>query len=93
MTSRGNKKQMQRTMGVRSMKNPFGVRQLQGMAMAGGVKMIEGDDKVRQEKCLAEIQGILGRYDCDMIPEITIAPGQIRAMVRIQAKPRAIVPQ
>lgn len=91
MTSRANRKQMQRMAGVRSMK---GLGQMQGLAMAQCVKMIEGDDKARANECLQEIQAICGRYDCDMVPEITISPAEMRAAVRVKAKPRqGIVPE
>ena len=70
------------------MDNTMAFKKAQQMAAAGGVKMIEGDDKVREKKCLAEVMAICQRYDCAMIPEVTIRPGQIQASVQITAIPR-----
>lgn len=68
------------------------MRQYNG-ALNQGVKMIEGDDKVREQKCLQEIQRILGQYDCDMRPEVIISGPQIMTRVTIIAKPRVAPPQ
>jgi len=51
-------------------------------------KAIVGDDNLRRDKCFAEIRTILARYDCDMLPEITISPKGMVASVKIEAKPR-----
>jgi len=53
-----------------------------------GVKMIEGDDQVREQKCLQEILRICRQYDCDMKPEIIISGTQIVTRTVIVAKPR-----
>ena len=55
----------------------------------GGVKMIEGDDQIRARKCMAEIQETLMRYDCVLIPTLTLTPGSVNGNVAIIAKPRA----
>jgi hypothetical protein len=54
----------------------------------GGVKMVEGDDAVRAKKCLAEIQETLMRYDCLIVPILTITPGSVEGNVRIIPMPR-----
>lgn len=84
MAKRSIKKGMRR-MGVDNVKD---FKRMQGEAMAGGVKLFEGDDKTRQKKCLAEIQRVCNAYDCDMLPEVTIGARGILAAVKIQAKPR-----
>lgn len=53
--------------------------------MASRAKMIEGDDQVRAEKCLQEINAILQRYDCRMDPQIVITGNQTMSRVIIQA--------
>jgi hypothetical protein len=53
-----------------------------------GVKMIEGNDELREEKCLQEILRILSRYDCDMKPEIVISGHQILSRVAVVVKQR-----
>lgn len=62
-------------------------------SLTPGVKMIEGNDKVREQKCLQEIQRILGQYDCEMRPEVIISGPQIMTRVTIIAKPRVAPPQ
>jgi len=54
----------------------------------GGVKMIEGDDAIRAKKCLAEIQETLMRYDCLIVPVMTLMPGNIEGNVRVIPMPR-----
>ncbi len=57
--------------------------------IAGGIKMIEGDDKARAEKCLAIINQTLAQFDCIMYGLATIGgPNGIVSMVKIEAKPR-----
>jgi len=58
-----------------------------------GVKMIEGDDKVRAEKCLQEINRALAVFDCNMVPEVIISAGQVMTRVSIVAKPRVPPPR
>lgn len=85
MASRSTKKKMRR-MGVDNVK---ALKQAQGAAMAaGGVKMIEGSAKAREEKCLAAINRTCKMFDCVMMPEVTIGAAGIKAGVRIQAVPR-----
>ena len=40
----------------------------------GNLKMIEGDDKIRAQRCLQNIQVILDHYDCELHPQCTISP-------------------
>jgi hypothetical protein len=56
-------------------------------------KEIVGDDNVRRDKCFAAIRTILARFDCEMIPEITISPKGMIASVKIEAKPRQMPEQ
>jgi hypothetical protein len=56
------------------------------------IKMIEGDDRVREEKCLQEIRRICQQYDCLMRPELVISGNNIQTRVAIVAQPR-IAPQ
>ena len=56
--------------------------------LAGGIKMIEGDDNVREQKCLQDIQRTVDQYDCVMIPEIIISGVKVMSRVSIVAKSR-----
>ena len=56
--------------------------------VGGNFKEIVGDDKVRAEKCLAEIQEVLNRYDCEIHPRVIISPGEIAANIKVVARPR-----
>lgn len=58
--------------------------------LLSGVKMIEGNDSVRENKCLQEIQRVCSQYDCDMVPEVIISRGQIMTRVAIIAKKRVV---
>jgi len=69
VAKRSIKKGMRR-MGVDNSKD---FKTMQDAAMAaGGPKMIVGDDKMREEKCLAEINRACSAYDCMMIAEMTV---------------------
>lgn len=57
-----------------------------------GIKIIEGNDDVREKKCAMVINTILKEYDCVMIPVFTIVPGQIEGKIDVIAKPRKGVP-
>lgn len=52
------------------------------------IKEIVGDDAIREKRCLSQIQIVLQRFDCVMIPEVIVGGGQIRERVRIAAIPR-----
>jgi len=53
-------------------------------------KEIVGDDKLREQKCLAAINMDLDRFDCLLVPQIVLTPGNVNAMVKIVAKPRTV---
>lgn len=52
------------------------------------IKLIEGDDEVRQNKCAAEIGEILQRYDCVMVPTLIMAGTKMLHRVDVLAKQR-----
>ena len=52
------------------------------------IKLIEGDDEARQNKCAAEIGEVLKRYDCVMIPTLIIVSGKMIHRVDVVAKQR-----
>jgi len=56
----------------------------------GLIKLIEGDDEARQNKCTAEINEILKRYDCVMIPTLIMASRKMIHRVDVIAKKRDI---
>lgn len=35
------------------------------------IKLIEGSDEVRAQKCLEAVKSICGQYDCMLVPTIT----------------------
>lgn len=51
-------------------------------------KLIEGDDGIRAQKCMQEINVLLEQYDCLLIPEFHIVGTQIATAVKIVPKPR-----
>ena len=48
------------------------------------VKMIEGDDKARAEKCLAEIQEASKTFKCSLAPEIILSGGKVMDRLKIK---------
>jgi len=48
-----------------------------------GVKMIVGDDKVRQEKCLTKFKETLEVFKCAAVPMVILGGGSVKAWVRI----------
>ena len=59
-----------------------------GLVHSGPLKMIEGDDRVRAEKCLQNIQVVLESYDCELHPVVTITPRGNQFGFNVAAKPR-----
>ena len=51
-------------------------------------KFIEGNDQIRANKCMQQINDILDQYDCAMIPEFIISGKEILSGIKIVAKPR-----
>ena len=51
-------------------------------------KEIVGDDKVRENKCLQEILRSINRYDCILVPKITLIGATIDAKVEVKAMNR-----
>jgi len=58
------------------------------LILKGGLKMIEGDDKKRAHSCMQNIEVILGQYDCELHPIVTITPMGNQYGFKIVAKPR-----
>jgi len=82
MAKRSIKKGMRR-MGMDNVREFRGAQANKIIAMArGGVKLIEGDDKVREEKCLAKFRQDLEVFKCAAIPMVTMGAGRIEAWVR-----------
>jgi CO dehydrogenase/acetyl-CoA synthase delta subunit len=54
------------------------------------VKLIEGSDEVRVQKCGQAIQQILDKFDCTLIPQLHIIAGNTQHAVSIVAKSREV---
>ena len=52
----------------------------------GGGKII-GHEKMAAKRCATEIAAVLDRYDCQMIPEIVLTPGNVMGSVKVGSKP------
>jgi len=59
-----------------------------GLIKTGNLKMIEGDDKVRAERCLQNVKVILEQYDCELHPVVTLTPRGNKFGFNIVALPR-----
>lgn len=57
-------------------------------AIRPDIKEIVGDDAIREKRCMAEVNLVLQRFDCVMVPEIMFGGGQISERVRFKALPR-----
>jgi len=54
-----------------------------------GHKNIVGDDKMRANVCAKEVNALVDSYDCIMIPQVILEPGQpTMGTIKIAAKPR-----
>jgi len=56
-------------------------------AMAQHAKLVVGDDQVRQETAMREIQGILAKYDVALVPRAMLSPGGIEFMIETAVIP------
>ena len=52
-------------------------------------KMIVGDDAARARSCADDIEQTLQRFDCVLIPRVTIWNGNVKGEYLVQALPRA----
>ena len=59
-------------------------------AQAAHAQMVVGDDKERQNVCMKEIQEVLSKYDCVLIPRAMLHPGGREFMIETQTKPRPL---
>ena len=59
-------------------------------AQAVHAKVVIGDEKRREEKCMKEIQHLLNQFDCVLVPQATLHPGGFEFMIRTQAKPKEL---
>ena len=58
-------------------------------AMAQHSKIVVGDDKKRQTRCMDEVKGILAKYDCALVPRMMMQPGApAEFMIECKAIPR-----
>jgi len=48
------------------------------------VKMIEGDDKARAQKCLAELKEASKSFKCSLVPEIILSGGKVMDRLKIK---------
>jgi hypothetical protein len=54
------------------------------MDMASKATMIEGDPKIRAQKCAAEINAVAQKYRCQMFGECIVSPKGITSRVQIE---------
>ncbi len=54
-------------------------------------KLVVGDDQVRQETSMREIQGILKKYNVALVPRAMISPGGIEFMIETQVIPKEVL--
>ena len=58
-------------------------------AMAQHAKIVVGDDKERQQRCMDEIKGLMSKYDCVLVPRMMMQPGApAEFMIECRAVPR-----
>jgi hypothetical protein len=61
-------------------------------AMAEHTKVVVGDDKERQKKCMAEVKLVLARFDCVLLPKAVLSPQGAEFFVETVARPRGMTP-
>ena len=57
-------------------------------AMAQHAKIVVGDDKERQTRCMDEVKGTLAKYDCILVPRAILSPGNAEFTIECRATPR-----
>lgn len=63
-----------------------------GIPIIGDEIQVIGDDEKRAQNCLDQVQKVLERYDCVIIPVITIAGTKIISQMDIQPRKRTVPP-
>lgn len=53
-----------------------------------GIKEIVGDDNLREQRCLQEVDQVLSKFDCVILPKMILSHGNVQAIIEITAKPR-----
>ena len=56
-------------------------------AVAEHQRLVVGDDQIRQETAMREIQGILAKYNVALVPRAMISPGGIEFMIETAVIP------
>lgn len=59
-------------------------------AMAQHSKVIVGDDKETQQRCMDEIKGVLAKYDCVLVPQAMLSPGAAEFMIHCRKRPKGV---
>ncbi len=57
-------------------------------AMAQHAKIVVGDDQTRQEMAMREVQGILAKYNVNLVPRAMISPTGIEFMIETACVPK-----
>ena len=55
---------------------------------SGNLKLIEGNDKVRAQRCMQNVQVILEQHDCELHPMVTLTPMGNEYGFKVVPKPR-----
>ncbi len=50
-------------------------------AVAEHERLVIGDEMQRQQNCMREVQEVLNKYSCSLVPRCMISPGNIEFMV------------
>jgi len=56
-------------------------------AVAEHQRLVVGDDQIRQETAMREIQGILAKYNVALVPRAMLSPGGIEFMIETAVIP------
>jgi hypothetical protein len=62
-------------------------------AMAQHSKIIAGDDKETQQRCMDEVKGVLAKYDCVLVPRAILSPGNAEFIIEARKRPKGMEDQ
>jgi len=57
-------------------------------AMAQHAKIVVGDDREKQNRCMDEVKGVLAKYDCVLVPRAILSPGNAEFMIECRSRPK-----
>lgn len=62
-------------------------------AMTQHAKIVTGEDKEKQNKCMDEIKKVLQDHNCILVPRAILSPGNAEFMIECRTRPKGMPDQ